>query len=175
MITNTGEEARKIDLQMTTAKWLRSGNHNAFVTLTFRDEGKVSYAYAERTFGRFINSLRGALFGKRSKRRLALVPVIEGYDRSSFYRTRNDLHIHIHCLIQLPGTPREHMSTVAELWKGTDRRCGDPDVYCPNSNDWFLTPDSDDFKDKVTTYSLKTCGADTDAILWKYVSFGSMI
>jgi hypothetical protein len=72
--------------------------------------------------------------------------------------------------MNLPGNPTEHMEAIRNLWKNSSSVCGDPHVYCPNSNKWFLELNTAKEKRIYINYALKTCATNTDAVLWKYVS-----
>ena len=168
----TTDERTQTALQREAADWLRHGYPNVFITLSFREP--VSYARAVKIFGKYTHRLKSALFGRKSKKRLSIVPIVEKYHEGSSYGalTTPAEGIHIHCLARLPDCPADYMEMIRELWTQSDRCCGDPNVYCPDSSKWFEELDAEDDAHRVINYVLKTCATDTQAVLWKFVSFG---
>lgn len=158
------------DIRLAATRWIASTKYNAFVTLTFCAESNLSYNRVARIFGRFLHRLKVQLFGRNSKKRLSLVPVIEKFDRDNLYRARGDLNTHVHVLIRFPGNPQEYKALVARLWKSSSRVCGDPAIYCPKDDGWFLTSKSESFSEEMAGYLTKTCTINTDAVLWQYVT-----
>lgn len=159
-------------LQREAGDWLCQGAPNVFMTLSFRES--VGYVRAEKSFGKFIYQLKSELFGRKSKKRLSMLPVVEKFHEGSSYGAlmASSEGIHIHCLMQLPGCPANYMEVIRKLWMQSDWRCGDPNVYCPKSDKWFEELNTEDDAHRVINYVLKTCAADTQAVLWKFVSFG---
>ena len=147
------------------------GDSNAFVTLTSRARRGMSYEQAEKAFGTFAHSLKCHLFSAKSKKRIHMVPVVEGYSRQPGLAAKLGLRegTHIHCLMTLPGDPMAYMDVVAGLWRSSNSVCGDPAVYCPNSNNWFLELNTTEVRQIYVNYALKTCTTDTDAVLWDFV------
>lgn len=158
-------------LQVATSEFLLSGDLNVFGTFTFGTARGVGYEKASRIFGTFAHALKSHLFGRNSRKRIQLVPVIEGYRRDQ--AIAHDLGIrqgtHIHCLMNLPHAPPSYRDVVRDLWINSDSACGDPKVYCPKSDKWFLDISNTNLQKKFVDYVLKTCVMDTDAVLWKYV------
>ncbi|KLD62506.1 hypothetical protein [Dyella japonica] len=168
-----GENAKiKVStLQRVTADWLKQLEPNLFVTYTF--EEAVSYDRAMKIFGTHVHSLRGELFGRRSKRLIPMVPVIEMYERGSSYGSllMPSDGTHIHCAYRLPGQPDDYKEVIRRTWTQADNTCGNPDVYCRNSDGWYRELNTDSDAGNVIGYMLKTCAMDTEAVLWKFVSF----
>jgi hypothetical protein len=170
---NTTEyELRQTRLQAEMRDWILRGDPNSFVTLTFRSERGVSYRRAEKEYGAFAHELKCQLFGEKSTKRIFMVPIIEGYAKEQQRTALLDApgeHTHIHCLIRFPGNPMDYKEIVRQIWIATSGVCGDPDVYCPNSDAWFQELATDESKRIRTNYVLKTCGQDTEALLCKFV------
>lgn len=171
MERNTDERTQTA-LQREASDWLSHGNPNVFITLSFREP--AGYKRAEKAFGAFAYGLKSALFGRKSKKRLSMVPIVEKYHEGSSYGAlmKPAEGIHIHCLMQLPDCPANHMEVIRKLWVQSDWCCGDPNVYCPKGDGWFEVLEAEDDAHRVINYVLKTCATDTQAVLWKFVSFG---
>ncbi|TCV92130.1 hypothetical protein EC912_108124 [Luteibacter rhizovicinus] len=159
-------------LQTALGNWLQGAEPNAFITYSFRRA--VSYDMACKTFGSHAYKLKCHFFGRNSKRRLAMIPVIEKYYAGKSYGAleTDSEGIHIHCLIHLPEQPKDHMELIRETWISANPACGDPLVYCPNSDEWFKEIRTDDTANILINYALKTCTRDTESVLWKFVSLG---
>lgn len=158
-------EQRQTTLQKATRDWLLRGQANAFITLTFRSEAGVSFSFGEKAFGAFIHDLKCNLFGEKSKKRLFVVPVIEGYVLAKHEPNRT----HIHILVKFPGDPLNYKEVVRRSWMASSRLSGDPLVYDPSNEQWFKDISDQELCRIETNYVLKTCAMDTEAILWKYV------
>ncbi|GAB2805131.1 hypothetical protein [Dyella kyungheensis] len=160
------------DLQRSAINWLREAKVNAFITYSFRKE--VSFTAAEKIFGTYAYGLKSAFFGRNSTKRFPMVPIVEKYHQGDSYAAllTPEEGIHIHCFMQLPDYPCNHKETIRELWTKSDQRCGDPAVYCPKDDGWFVEIKTSDDQDRLINYALKTCQQNTDAVLWKFVSFG---
>jgi hypothetical protein len=159
-------------LQRVTADWLQQIDPNVFVTYTFKEA--VSYDRALKVFGTHVHSLRSELYGRNSKRRLPIVPVIEKYMKGSSYGSllAPADGTHIHCLYRLPGKPDQYKEVIRRTWVEAHASCGDPNIYCPNGDDWYRELSAESDVSNVVDYVLKTCRSDTQAVLWKFVSFG---
>lgn len=157
-------------LRRATVQWIESVQYNAFVTLTFVPDASVSYNSAKISFGRFLHRLKIQLFGRNSKKRLAVVPVVEKFDRNNLYLGSSELNTHLHVLIRFPGDPLAYKAMVAKIWRSSSRAAGNPAIYCPDDDQWFLTPTWETFNEDMAGYLAKTCTINTDAVLWKYVS-----
>jgi len=167
-------EQRQTELQKVTRDWLLRGEPNVIVTLTFRSEDKVTFENAVKVFGTFAHQLKSHFFGEKSKKRIYMVPVVEGYQAPQMEGLAADKRTHIHCLMRLPDDPSAYKGVIREVWMASSGICGDPNVYCPNNDDWFLVLDSEERKRVFTNYVLKTCGIDTEAVLWKFVPIRHM-
>ncbi|WP_313231381.1 hypothetical protein [Stenotrophomonas acidaminiphila] len=164
-------EARQTELQKGLASHFLQDNYNAFITLTFRSEGSVSYEYAEKTFGRFMHALRCSLFKERCAYRMPLVPVVESYPGRPLCSGAPSDPIertHIHCCIKLPGNPLGHKELVQKRWLGAGGACGDPEIYCPNGEDWYIPLYTPVLMRKYVNYSLKQCCSDHQPVLWNF-------
>lgn len=168
-------ENKQTKMQTDARDWLLRVEPNVFVTLTFNSEMGVNGECARRVFGTFAHKLKCQLFGKNSKKRIGMCPVIEGSDAEgeSLDAEGRREQTHIHCLMRLPGNPMDYMEMVGRFWMESSRFCGNPKVYCPNNNDWFLEISSSEKRRALTNYVLKTCSIDIDAVLHEFVSFGS--
>lgn len=145
---------------------------NVMVTLTFSSKGGVSLTTAASIFGRFVGILRRTVFGKDSKRILPMIPVVEG----SFEQLGNGNkalgmreRTHIHCLLQLDGDPLDYKEVVRAVWVKTSGRCGNPDVYCPNSDDWFIPLATEEERHWAASYLVKGFKSDTLGLLVNYI------
>lgn len=142
------------------------------VTLTFSGEDGVGYKFAEKGFGAFARKLKCHLFGRNSKKRIAMCPIVEDYGTEMMWSTSPAgvrQGTHIHCLMRLPGSPMEHKRVIHRLWRASGLRCGDPKVNCPGKDDWYVEIDTDHDKKKLTNYVLKKCEDNTVGILLKFV------
>lgn len=159
------------ELQLATRDFALSGDVNVFGTFTFDAERGVGYGQAEDIFGTFIHALKCHLFGRNSKKRIHLFPVVEGYWRDQAMARRLGIRegTHIHALMNLPHDPLSYRDVVRELWMDSHSVCGDPHVYCPKSDKWFLDIRGAGLREVYAEYAVKTCAIDTDAVLWKYV------
>lgn len=162
----------RTDLQVQTADWLLSSEHNVMVTLTFSGRNGVSYKFAEATFGTFAHKLKCYLFGTNSKKRIAMCPIVEGFGTEMMWSTSPSgvrQGTHIHCLMRLPGSPMDHKDVVRKLWRTSGQRCGDPIVNCPGRDNWYVEIDAEHDRTELTSYVLKKCEEDIDGILVKFV------
>lgn len=162
------------DLQEAAKSWvLKRAEYNVMATFTFRKDEGVSYGEAKWMFGLFVRRLRDALWGRRSnrKRRLALVPVVEDYKEQLQRRGIVDCRegTHIHCLMALPGDPMDYKEVVHRLWVGTHPFCGEPKVYCPDSDDWYVPITNEHLRGVYAGYILKRCQFDVDGLLVQYM------
>lgn len=165
-------EEHQTQLQRVTRDWLLENYPtNTFVTLTFSAEAGVSYSDAEGAFGSFVHRLRSHLHGAKSKKLIPMVPVVEGYDKCYGMSKKLGMResTHIHCLMNLDGNPKDLMHVVRRCWLDSSPLCGDPHIYCPNSDDWFLDLDTVKKRRIFVNYSLKTCTTNLDAVLVKFV------
>lgn len=164
-------EARQTKLQKALASHFLRDDYNAFITLTFRSEDSVSYYYAEKCFGRFMHSLRCSLFKKKCTYRMPVVPVVESYPgRPLCSGAPHDPteRTHIHCCIKLPGNPLDHKELVRASWLGAGSVCGDPRIYCPDDESWYIPLHTPESMRKRVNYSLKQCCVDHQPVLWKF-------
>lgn len=131
-----------------------------------------SYKFAEKVFGTFAHKLKCHLFGRNSKKRIAMCPIVEDYGTEMMWSTslvgvRQGTHIH--CFMRLPGSPKDHKDVVNRLWRASGRCCGDPKVNCPGKDDWYVEIDSEHDRVELTNYVLKECEDSIDGILVKFV------
>lgn len=169
-------EERQTQLQTEARDWLLTNYPtNAFVTLTSRAKTGMSYETAEKVFGTFAHGLKSYLFGAKSKKRISLIPFVEGYDKCSGLSKKLGLRegTHIHCLMNLPGNPIDHMAVVRGLWMNSSSVCGNPKFYCPNNNNWFLPLTTDKRRRIFANYAVKTCDTNFDAALVKFMPFSA--
>lgn len=167
-------EEKQTKIQTDARDWLLRVEPNVFVTLTFNSGMGVDDKCARRVFGTFAHKLKCQLFGRNSKKRIGMCPVIEGSDaegESSNAKGRRE-QTHIHCLMKLPGKPMDYMEMVCRLWVESSEVCGNPKIYCPKSNDWFLEISTNEKRRALTNYVLKTCSLDIDAVLLDFVPLG---
>ena len=69
--------------------------------------------------------------------------------------------------MQLPGDMDENRALVRKLWVRTSRLiCGDPNVYCPNSDDWFIKLSTRDEQRTYIGYAVKHMQADCTGLLF---------
>lgn len=169
---DTDSTTSRTALQVQAADWLLREEHNVMVTLTFSGDGGVSYKLAEKAFGTFAHKLKCHLFGRSSKKRIALCPIVEDYGTEMMWSTSPAgvrQGTHIHCLMRLPGSPMCHKDMVRRLWRASGHRCGDPRVNCPGKDDWYVEIGTDCDRVELTNYALKKCDDSTDGILVKFV------
>jgi len=142
------------------------------VTLTFSGDEGVTYNFAEKAFGAFVHKLKCHLFGRNSKKRIAMCPIVEDYGTEMMWSTSPAgvrQGTHIHCLMRLPGSPMDYKDVVRKLWRSSGRRCGDPRVNCPGKDDWYVEIDSEHDRAELTNYALKMCEDNADGILVLFV------
>lgn len=164
-------EAQQTELQRALAGHFLQEDYNAFITLTFKGDGAVTYAHAQKTFGTFLHSLRCSLFRERSRYRMPLLPVVESYPgRPSCTGLPRafDERTHIHCCIKLPGKPLDHVELVRDKWMGADARCGDPLVHDREGGKWFIEIADLVSMGRYVNYALKQCCADNEPVLWSF-------
>lgn len=169
---DTDSTKSRTALQVQTSEWLLRGEHNVMVTLTFSGDVGVSYTFAEKAFGTFAHKLKCHLFGKNSKKRIAMCPIVEDYGAEMMWSTSPAgvrQGTHIHCLMRLPGSPMDHKDVVRNLWRSSGRCCGDPIISCPNRDDWYVEMKEEQDRVELTNYALKKCERNIDGILIKFV------
>ena len=169
---DTDSTKSRTALQVQTADWLLRGEHNVMVTLTFSGDDGVSYKFAEKAFGTFAHKLKSHLFGTKSKKRIAMCPIVEDYGTEMMWSTSPEgvrQGTHIHCLMRLPDSPMDHKDVVHRLWRDSGRLCGDPKVNCPGKDDWYVEIDTEHDRIELTDYVLKKCEDNIDGILLKFV------
>ncbi|MBA0283706.1 hypothetical protein [Stenotrophomonas maltophilia] len=169
---DTDSTKSRTALQEQAADWLLRGEHNVMVTLTFSGSDGVSYKFAEKAFGTFAHKLKGYLFGTKSKKRIAMCPIVEDYGAEMMWSTSPTgvrQGTHIHCLMRLPGSPMNHKDVVRRLWRASGRRCGDPRVNCPGRDDWYVEMLAQQDRVELTSYALKKCSDSVDGVLVKFV------
>jgi hypothetical protein len=122
--------------------WFSAARPNVMATLTFKGMHGVRIAAAERTFKRFSANLLSEVSATHPKAEVRLVPVVENSSeqlRSYGLTPYGREGTHLHVLMRLPGDLVEQRERVRKLWIGSNKMlCGDPRVYCPESNDWFV-------------------------------------
>ena len=166
---------QQTELQKAAAEWLGEVNWNLAMTLTFRGKRGTSHALATSLYGRFLPRLREIL-GRNGARnyRIPMAPIIEGSNEQLRERgvvgTDGREATHIHVLLRVRGDdPLKYKDAIASAWRATNRRCGDPKVSCPNSNDWYLPIRDTQRREALTGYFLKHQAADTLGLLVQYV------
>lgn len=160
------------ELQQQLAEWLRTRGHNAMITLTFSGADGVSYREAQRLFGVFAHKLKCELFGRNSKRRVEMCPIVENYGAEIMWSTCDPGQrqgTHIHCLMRLPEGSVDYKEVIQRLWRNSGAVCGDPRKNCPNSDDWFVKLDTQEKRDTMTNYALKKCTQNIDGVLIKFM------
>lgn len=162
-------------LQRATKRWvLKRAEYNAMVTFTFSKEGGVGYEEAKWIFGLFMRRFRDEIWGRRSNRnrRIPIVPVVEDY-REQLQKRGNGVDAregtHIHCLVAFPSEPLSYKDVVQRVWAGTHPWCGNPSVYCPDSDGWFVQISNDSLRRVYSGYILKRCRIDVDGLLLQYM------
>ena len=163
-------EQRQTKLQEATRDLILKGNPNNFTTLTFKEN--VSFKYARECYGSFASGLKRELFGWKSRKRILMFPVVESTGDGMNRATHHDIfggRIHIHSVMGLPGNPQDHKELVLNLWMQSGGLCGNPCVYCPNSDDWFLDFDDKQKRRVMANYAVKTCANDHAGVLWDFV------
>ena len=163
-------EAQQTPIQIALREWVLPTEPNTFITLTFCDEFGVSYDQAAKAFGAFAHSIKCHFHGKNSKKRLFMFPVVEksGVEVSGS-RTKRQDGTHIHCLMQLANDPIEHIEITRLSWMMAADICGDPNIYCPEKEGWYLPMTDYGTRRKLTNYAIKSCALNTDTVLWKFV------
>lgn len=161
-------------LKQSTIDLILSYQPNVFMTLRPNVEGGASYVQMARAFGAFAHTIKCKLFGRNSKKRLFLFPVVEkfGLGRSYGSLRKPSEAIHVHCLAKLPGDPHEYQPLIRDSWLAASPISGDPYVYCPADDKWFIAISSDVEAKIYASYIVKNCQDDTLPILWKYVPAG---
>ena len=160
-------------LQAATAEWLGEVEWNLMVTFTFKREGGVSLPLATKLFGNFIPRLREIVLRKGSTRRIPMAAVVEN-SREQLQNVGLQVDgregTHIHVLLRVRGDdPYKYKDAIEKAWKLTNRFCGDPTVYCPDSDEWYLPLTSDEMRKGYTGYILKHHGTDTLGLLIPYL------
>ena len=159
---------RQTELQKALAEGFLQDDYNAFITLTYKTEGSVSYAYARRTFGRFMHAVRCSLYKETCTYRMPLVPVVESYpgrplcSGAPYFPTERT---HIHFCIKLPGNPLDHKEMIRRKWLDAGGACGDPSVYCPNGENWYIPLSEPAEIEAYVNYLLKQCCTDSEPLL----------
>ena len=145
-------------------------NVNVFGTLTFNSEHGVSYWEAKKIFGKFIRLLNAYLYGIKSKKRILILPVVEksGVEHGGGPYVKYD-GTHIHFVADIPGGATATQETVRKLWIASSKIAGDPNIYCPNSDDWYQTIWNYESKNSLIQYTIKTCRINTNTVLWDFV------
>lgn len=160
------ENQWNLTLNERATEWLlERSEYNAMVTFTFDSEFGVSYETAKLVFGIFVRKLRDELLGRKSRRRIPMAPVVEDYGAAMGGREGT----HIHCLMTLPGNPMSYMDVIQRVWRGAHATCGDPKVYCPDSDQWYLEISSAELRATLVGYVLKRCQLDLDGLLVQYM------
>lgn len=164
-------ELSQTKLQRALSEHFIKDDYNVFVTLTFKAADSVSYHYAQKSFGRFIHAIRCSLYKESCTYRMPLVAVVESYPGRSLcseipYHPNERTHIHF--CIKLPGNPLDQKELVRRSWLDAGGQCGDPKVYCPNSDQWFVPIATQCEMKKYVNYSLKQCRTDHEPVLWKF-------
>lgn len=167
---------KRTPLQINLGAWLDEVKWNLMVTLTFRHPDGVSKALAEKIFGRFLKKLRAILIRKGTNNKIPMAAVVE--DSREQLRElglsidgREGTHIHFLTRVRGGEDPYKYKEAIRLAWIATNRLCGEPRVYCPNSDKWFLPLTSDEMRRGFTGYVLKHHGHDTLGLLIQYLHF----
>lgn len=158
------------ELQIGIRDFVLRHNPNVFVTLTFDCEGGVSYDDAKKAFGSFAQSLKGHHFGRNSKKRFFVLPVVEHsgieFDGSA---SKKQAGTHIHFVGKLPGDPLEFNEVLRRHWRKSSPIAGDPYVHCPDRVKWCQPLTSYEARVAATQYSIKSCKHNTQSILLDFI------
>lgn len=138
---------------------------NLFVTFTFKNE--ISFEHIHGVYGRFAVNLRKHVYGKNSKKRVPMFPVIEGElpDDTMFLERR-----HIHVLLNLQSSIAQSRELLRELWMAASTHCGDPDVACSeqDKDGWCLAIFTKAYRRNRVSYILKQAKFNSDRIMNYY-------
>ncbi|WP_456999602.1 hypothetical protein [Luteimonas sp. A534] len=161
-------------LQAELADWLGQGHFNVMITLTFDSADGVSLALATKLFGKFLQRLAPIVLRKGIRNgRVPMVPIIEDSKeqlRELGLTMEGREGTHLHVLMRLRGDdPYKYKDAIKEAWKVTGRLCGDPKIYCPDSDQWFLPLTSGALRKTYVGYVLKQQATDTLGLLVKYL------
>lgn len=161
-------------LQEATAKWLGEVSWNLAMTLTFDDERGVSQDTAARLYGKFLPKLREVVLRKGARNKMIqMAPIIEDSReqlRNAGISMDGREGTHIHVLLRVRGDdPLKYKEAIARAWRATNRRCGDPTISCPNSDQWFLPLRDTPTRERLTGYFLKHQASDTFGLLVQYL------
>lgn len=133
-----------------------------FITLTFSKE--VTESTADAMLDSFLRRLHSWVFGKKSKKRLALVPFLE----QNYY---DGLHLHI--LLEDPslrtgrGPAQTLRQTIQRIWETTDGPSGKITVSCPDGASWFEEVHA---PGGAVSYCLKQMPYNSDVVRWQFVN-----
>lgn len=143
---------------------------NVFGTLTFNTEFGVSYSQAKKIFGKFIRLLKAYLYGEKSKKRIFILPVVEksGIENGGGEYVKYD-GTHIHFVAYIPNGATATQEIIRVLWMASSKLAGDPNVYCPDSNEWYQPLFNYEAKISTIQYTIKTCRINTNTVLWDFV------
>jgi len=160
---------KSTQLQSTLSDWFLLASPNVMATLTFKTETEVRQSAAEKAFKRFSAKLTFELASRHPKKKVLLIPVVENSREQLWRRGLNSYGregTHIHALMQLPGDLDENRALVRKLWIRTSRQiCGGPNVYCPNSNEWFIKLSTRDEQRTYIGYAVEHMQSDCSGLL----------
>lgn len=161
-------------LQEEMADWLYEANFNVMVTLTFDSEDGVSHPLATKLFGKFLQRLTPIVLRRGIRNgRVPMAPIIEDSNeqlRELGLPMEGREGTHLHVLMRLRGDdPYKYKDAIAKAWKATNRLCGDPKIYCPDSDQWYLPLTSDELQKTYVGYVVKQQETDTLGLLVKYL------
>lgn len=140
-----------------TAGWITKTQWNYFVTLTFK--GEITDANALYQFTGFVKRMNYQIFGKRSKRRIPMFPVIE-------HTKCGNPHFHL-----MVGNNDDFIGDKLKLLiMDTWSRSSFVDRYhMMRTNDWFQ-PIETSTESKAVRYCLKTARNDIDCVILDHVT-----
>lgn len=170
-MVDSEKEEQQTELQRALAKHFLMENYNTFITLTFKGEAVTSYAHAQKAFGRFMHSLRCKLFKERSRYRMPLLAVVEGYPGRPMCTGPLQMpheRTHIHCCIRLPDGKSDYRELVRHCWLDADASSGDPLIIDPAGDKWFIDIPDAVSMERYVHYSLKQCRCDHEPVLWNF-------
>lgn len=157
-ITFTPEEAVKLRYRMGLAEYLKWDDWRYLVTLTFRTP--VTEQAADAMLDSFLKRLRNRVYGKKSKKKLNVVPFLEKNDYDG---------LHVHLLVEDASkrSQREEArllhKTVQYVWETTEGPVGRINVSCPDGASWFKDIDN---TDGAVNYCLKQVKRNPDVVRW---------
>jgi hypothetical protein len=174
-VVQPAEPYERTRLQAEMADWLGQVEWNLMVTFTFSAEDGVSLPLASKLFGKFIPRLREIVLRKGSRSKIKMAAFVED-SREQLQNVGLQVDgregTHIHVLLHVRGDDLyKYKDAIEKAWKATNRLCGDPTIYCPDSDEWYLPLTSGEMRRGYTGYVLKHHGTDTLGLLIQFLNF----